>query len=771
VSRAAHSTAILLPLSLLTACCWAQERGPQIGYLYPAGGRQGTTLRVTVGGQLLQDANEAYVSGDGVTASVVEYVRPLSDQDLGYAARFLYELVRRRWSARVMDAAAEQTGEMAILRDHPRFRDLADRSPQQIAELRAGLLDPKRQPNAQISEQVEIEVTIDPDAAPGNRELRLWTARGLTNPWRFQVGALPEVREEDVLGSDDSTVAPLDLPAVLNGQIMPGDVDRFRLRARKGQQLVVRMQARQLIPYLADAVPGWFQSAMSLYDPNGDEVAYGDDYRFDPDPVLCCTVPEDGIYRLEVRDALYRGRDDFVYRVAVGELPFITELTPLGGPSGVPTVASIIGWNLPTDKLPLDTQPGGPAYRQVTFGRDRGLVSEIPYAVGSRPEVTETEPNQAARSAQAVGLPVLINGRIERPGDEDTFRFEGKAGDEVVAEVCARRLNSPLDSALRLLGPTGAVVAFSDDFDDPEAGLYTHQADSYLRAALPEDGAYEVWLADAQGRGGSAYAYRLRLGAPEPDFAVRVTPSGINVRPGQSGPVALRAVRRDGFDGAIEVILTDGPPGFTLNGAQIPAGKDSVEATLTAPRGAGRQASAIRLQAQATVNGALVTRPVVPAEDMMQAFAYRHLVPQQELLVAVSGSRPVPAVWRPLAAGFQSVAGAPVEIPVGGTAEVTVRAPQTLPNLLRTPLPALRFRLCVPPRGVTLREAAVTATGVTLVVKADTYLAREGDAANLIVEAFAEAGGEAPPAGQPVGRRQRVSLGVLPAIPCRIVRS
>ena len=46
---------------------------------------------------------------------------------------------------------------------------------------------------------------------------------------------------------------------MINGQIMPGDVDRFSFRARKGMRLVAIGAMRELIPYIADAVPGWFQ--------------------------------------------------------------------------------------------------------------------------------------------------------------------------------------------------------------------------------------------------------------------------------------------------------------------------------------------------------------------------------------------------------------------------------------------------------------------------------------------------------------------------------
>ena len=102
-----------------------------------------------------------------------------------------------------------------------------------------------------------------------------------------------------------------------------------------------------MIPYLADAVPGWFQAALSLYDAQGHELAYADHYRFHPDPVLFYEVPADGEYVLQIRDSIYRGREDFVYRITVGELPFVTGIFPLGGPAGAQTTVELTGWNLP----------------------------------------------------------------------------------------------------------------------------------------------------------------------------------------------------------------------------------------------------------------------------------------------------------------------------------------------------------------------------------------------------------------------------------------
>ena len=47
-------------------------------------------------------------------------------------------------------------------------------------------------------------------------------------------------------------------------------------------------------------------------------------------------------------------------------------------------------------------------------------------------------------------------------------------------------------------------------------------------------------------------------------------------------------------------------------------------------------------QGRADVAGQELRRPAVPAEDMMQAFLYRHLVPAQEFLAVLLGKRTAP---------------------------------------------------------------------------------------------------------------------------------
>jgi hypothetical protein len=230
-------------------------------------------------------------------------------------------------------------------------------------------------------------------------------------------------------------------------------------------------------------------------------------------------------------------------------------------------------------------------------------------------------------------LPTIVNGRIDRPGDEDVFAFEVSAGEVIVAEVMSRRLDSPLDSALRLVDAAGKQIAFNDDHEDKGAALHTHHADAYLRVKLPAGGQYRLHLTDVQRNGGPEYGYRLRISHPRPDFALRIAPSSINIRPGSTANATVFALRKDGFAGQITLSLQDAPAGVQLSDTTIPLDKESVMLKLRAPARGLDQPVVLHLQGTAVIDGRTIVRRAVPADDMMQAFIYRHLVCAQDLML------------------------------------------------------------------------------------------------------------------------------------------
>jgi hypothetical protein len=723
---------ILTPAALLVlaAPLGAQPSSPHIGYVFPAGGRQGSTFVMSIGGQYLDGPTSVQVSGGGVQAKVLGLTRPLTQQERAALRQRLMELRKKK------------------------TQSAADRK--EIEEIRAKLARAAAaiQPTPVLAEVVTVEMTIDGKAALGQRELRLSANTGLSNPVVFHVGQLPEVSQTKQL-IDPEAPQPraadvkVTLPAALNSQLMPGQVDRYRFPARKGQQLVFITRARALVPYLADAVPGWFQAALTLYDAQGNEVAYHDDFRYQPDPVLAYRVPRDGEYVLEIKDALHRGREDFVYRIEAGELPFVTSIFPLGGKAMTRTTVTLEGWNLPKSSLTLEPADMKPGILQLSVRKGDFVSNRFPFAVDTLPEVLEQEPNDTPATAQRITLPVIINGRIDRPGDRDVFRFEGLAGQVIIAEVRARRLDSPLDSVLKLTDATGKVLAYNDDHEDKGAGLHTHHADSLLRMTLPSQGTYYLHLGDAQRQGSSAHTYRLRVSLPQPDFELRVTPCSINVRPGSTVAITVHALRKDGFTGDINLFLKHAPLDFALGGARVPANQDVVRLTLHVPAKARPKPIHLFLTGRAWIGGRQVTRTAVPAEDQMQAFAYHHLVPANDMMVTVSGRARARFPGRLVGSG-------PVKIKPGGLTLVRLAIPRGSS--------AARIKLVLndPPDGITLRKAEVNNDGAVLVLHADAGKVKPGSRGNLIFEAY--------PESRPGGRGQEVPLGTLPAIPFMILR-
>ncbi len=638
-------SAFIVFLGLLCApAAWAQQqpqqRIPRIGYVYPAGGKQGTSFQVLVGGQFLNGVSEVHISGAGVRAEILEYLRPLPPREAMVLRDRLTELQERKWAGALNGGKLGQASSTKPSTKAP--WTAADEK--ELAEIKKKLEGFIRKPSSPaIAETVAVQITVERNAEPGRRELRLVMPGKLTNPLVFCIGELPEFSEAPAKSAGEPTKSVareqmnITLPATENGQIMPGGVDRFYFQAHRGQNLVIIASARELVPYLPDAVPGWFQATLALFDSEGREVAYDDDYRFSPDPVLHYVVQRDGRYAIEIKDSIYRGREDFVYRISLGELPFITNVFPLGGPAGAETTVELKGWNLPRTRIAYDAREQSPGVYPLAVRKSVSMSNSMSFAVDDLPECFD-QPRSTTQPAgpQPVALPIIVNGRISQPGEWDVFQFEGQAGDKIVAEVLARRLNSPLDSVLKLTDATDRQLAFNDDFEDKGSGLLTHHADSWLSATLPANGTYFLHLGDAQHQGGPEYAYRLRLGPPRPGFDLRAAPSGLIVRAGGAA-MTVYALRRDGFAGEIILTLKDAPPGFRLSPDRVPAGQDQVKLTLTAPRQADEQPISLHLEGHATIDGKEMIRPVVPAEDMMQAFLYRHLVPAQELLVGVGG--------------------------------------------------------------------------------------------------------------------------------------
>ena len=723
-----------------------------IGYVYPAGGRAGTTFEVVIGGKGLAKVEAIEISGAGVEAQFVEHIanykRKLQEQ---------MRVVKQQKSGNARQLEKSKERKFGPAPEHEMFTRLEELSAREFRQVAIKFQSKEKvQRNRELDELVVLRVSIAADASPGMRELRLLTrAGGASNPLRFMVNNLPEAREYEPNDLKSRPESHMQTPFIMNGQIMPGDEDRFSFDAVKGQRLVIRVMARELVPYLADAVPGWFQAVVAVSDDNGNEVAYADDFLFNPDPALLFEVPADGTYHISVRDSIYRGREDFVYRIAVGEIPFVTGIFPLGAQLDSEVKVSAYGWNLGSAVFELDAAPGGGPVKQG-FLQTGGIISNtVRYAIGDHPEFVEDEDNNSMRTAQSVDLESTINGRIDKVGDVDFYRTRLLKGQEIKAAIAARRLYSPVDSLLRVFDKTGQVLAWNDDMPGSgnltdRTGLITHNADSELVFSAPARGVYYLQVSDAQNKGGPTYSYRLSVDEPRPGFEVYFTPSVVTVPSNGGGKAMLHARRINGFNGPIDIELLNPSSGLALSGGRIPASSDGVPVVISAPRSLGTGLVSLQLAASARINGETLSRHVIPADDITQAFITHHLVQTEQLEAFVLRSlRKQPSVH------------------LKDTQPIVLSAGNSIQLDLRTGnFPAegaeLICELEGAPDGVTLETRHNPGNTSIIITAADTLESKlEG---NLLVAVSAEVTAKSRKGEK---KPRKVSLGVLPAIPYR----
>ena len=734
------------------------QSASHVGYIYPAGAKQGARIEITAAGQGLRNVKEIYITGEGVKGTVVRTI-PNFKKTYAEYLKFLQKEARAKQRGGAKKGNKKRNGklkktkgtvdkkkkekakedEMKPPPDHPIFRDLGKRSYEELGMLLRRFYKENKQKNRQLDELVLIQLTVDPQAETGMREMRFRTTSGLSNPVRFFIGDKPEIYEHEP-NEKMATNTLLHPPFILNGQILPGDVDRFQFTAKSGQRLLIQGHARSIIPYLADAVPGWFQATLTLFDSGGKELSYVDDYRFSPDPVLFYKIPSDGNYTIQICDSIYRGREDFVYRISIGEDPFITQIFPLGGKQGRNTKVAIAGWNLPVKQVSLDTNKDPGTNQKLKVNHS----NEVPYAVDEIPECFETTNNNTVKTAQLIKIPMLINGRIEKPGDVDIYRIKGRKGEKLVVEVNARRLHSPVDSIIKLSDTSGKVIAWNDDTKQLNLGMLTHHADSQLSVRLPKEGVYYISMADTQGKGGAEYGYRLRISRPHPDFLLTATPASISVRMGCTVPISVHVVRKDGFDGEIELVLKDAPKGFRLSGSTIPAGANQVMMTLTAPQGVRNTLFKIRLQGRSKIDRGVVTRNVLPGQAVTQAFITHHVLPSENFMVYVGG-------WGEVIE-LELSKNTHVRIPVGGETTLRVKKINSKAKLV--------LKLYQAPEGVTLEQKRDSKNALSVLLKANKKV-KPGTSGNLMIEVLREQKAKN-------GKVRTQSLGVMPAVPFEV---
>ena len=376
---------------------------------------------------------------------------------------------------------------------------------------------------------LRVPVEIDADCPPGRHLLQVRTAGGLSNLMVFSIGTLEELDEVE---PNDDPAAPqvVPFPSTISGVANTEDLDVFAFDLNEGDEVVVEVEGMRL-------GRGFFDPALVVLDPDGFMIASCDDSSLlRQDPVTTFTATRSGRHLVQVREAAFAGNGRSRYRLhlVAGTRP--RDLLEIAA-DAEPMPTSMAAWR------PLGTAP-------VLVDPARPLAPGWTRTSASTP-IAEAEPNDGRGAATEFGEARSATGRIDRDGDVDWYRVTAPPGTTLGASVFARRLRSPLDAVLRIVGSNGRQLARGDD----DRGL-----DPVQGFKVPDDGVVFLQVRDHLDRGAADAAYRLDVGEPATLLTLARPPRtshGVTVPAGGRSAWILD-VERAGPDGVLDLAIGGG---------------------------------------------------------------------------------------------------------------------------------------------------------------------------------------------------------------------
>ncbi len=452
------------------------------------------------------------------------------------------------------------------------------------------------------------------DTPVGVYPCRIRTDDGLTAPFLFAIGQVPQVQEKEDNGTFDTAQA-IPSPVVVEGKAEGNDVDFFRFAGKKGQRIVVDAQCSR--------IGSGVDPSIRLTTASHAFVASADDTPgLMTDARLAVVLPEDTDYVIELSDSRYQGAGKAIYRLLVGPVPVVDEVFPLGGRIGETIGLELKGGTLPGPSIASATLHPNPladpnAFRPRVTNHTLGLAapgeavldveSIPPLVVDTFPELREaTQPGSATLKALA---PIVFNGRIGKKGEEDKYVVGVTPGQKYHIEVDAAELGSALDGVLQVKGPDGAVLATADDRPAPTQSKAKAKVKKAAALSSPDPsldftvpaGMTEITLTlrDLRGEGGDGYPYRLTVepldAAP---FEVATVDDQLNIPKGGTAAVAV-TITRQGFNGPIKLTVANPPPGLTIRPGLVNAGQTVGSLTITASPDASFEVANLKLIGEA----------------------------------------------------------------------------------------------------------------------------------------------------------------------------
>ena len=386
---------------LLTTTASAQLV-PEIGYVYPAGGRVGTTVDVVLGGYDWTPDMQLFVHDPRIKLEIAGPPSPVLISEppywFGYKARgFAWPLAR----------------------------------------------------------EFKAKLTIPADVPPGLVKWQVANANGASPVGTIHVGNVPEIVED----AKRKTAQPLPaLPVTVSGQIRRiEEIDRYQFSVPKAGPVTIELLARPFGSMMHGMLQVRDASGAMLLDIADSEGR---------DIVTTFVAQADAKYELSLHDLDFAGDRSYVYRLTLTAGPHVVAAYPAAGKRGETLKVEFLGIGVATGGPQLESVTRDVAFPATADVASFAYLLETPFGNAKPHTLLVSdvaEQVKAAGAAPPLTAPVAITGFLETRFGSDSFTLELKKGEKWELNAVARAIGSPLDLELQVLGPGGKQVATNDD--------------------------------------------------------------------------------------------------------------------------------------------------------------------------------------------------------------------------------------------------------------------------------------------------------------------
>jgi hypothetical protein len=398
-------------------------------------------------------------------------------------------------------------------------------------------------------ERITLEVELAKDSQPGLENWWLVTDNGVSARSTFATDQLPQKPFAAKIES---------LPVALHGTVSGSQVSEVTFSGKAGQDIICEVEAQRLESRL--------RPVLKLYGPDNAMVKWSLPLTaLRGDTRIEAKLPADGDYRLQLHDLQFAAAAPAHFRLKIGHWSYADMAFPSTIQRGKSAEVQLVGREGETKTVSLPSNTDGKAAPAPWLEPATASGPQAAVWLSDMPELLEERTGSAAQSLPA--LPVAVNGRISRAGEEDVYELTVQPETEIDMDVAADSFGSPIDAELELRDPKGARLAINDDTSDG--------ADPRLTYKVPKDVTKLVAvIRDVNGNGGPRCIYRfhavVKTAGKSGGFTLKVVEDGHTVEAGRASVFKVEAIR-DGYEGPIELAFERLPASVKITGQVIAA--------------------------------------------------------------------------------------------------------------------------------------------------------------------------------------------------------